>query len=92
MNKSKIRRLRRHQKQKELEKEKLEKEIQKTQTFLLIRKLKRETEAKERSAKFYQERSDRWNACRNADNLAVPSIITKEGSKCTKKKSPLDLY
>lgn len=92
MNKSKIRRLRQHQKQKELENKKLEKEMKERQTFLLIRKMKRQAEVKERSAKFYEERSNRWNERRNNDNLAIPSIITKEGSKCTKKRSPLDLY
>lgn len=91
-NKAKIRRLRHHQKQQELIKQKTEKELEERKIFLLLRKRKRKAETAERSKQFFEDRAIKWNQQRNAINLAIPSEITPEGGKCVKKRSPLDLY
>lgn len=82
----------RYQKEKIKEAQRIELKNEETKAFLAIRKKKRKTETPERAKKFFEERNDRWQSQRNHDNVAVPSVITKEGGKCTKKKSPLDLY
>ncbi len=93
MTKSRVKRIRliQHQKAKEEENKKLEAELAERKLFLALRKKKRKTETVERSRKFFEDRNAQWDSQRNHNNLAVPSIITKEGGKCTKKKSPLDL-
>lgn len=92
MNKTKIRKLRHNNRLKQVAHEKEQKEIQEKKAFLVMRKKQYKLETKERSAKFFDEWSSKWKEQRSQENLAVPSLITAEWGKCTKKKSPLDDY
>lgn len=92
MNKTKIRKLRHQQRMNEVAKEKEQKILEERKAFLVIRKRTRRKETKERSAKFFEEWSSSWRSARSEENLAIPSLITNEWGKCTKKKTALDDY
>lgn len=92
MNKTKFRKLRQAQKLKD-DKEKKEQRIaEERKTILVLRKKQYKRETKARSEKFFNDRAAKWNEQRAHENLAIPSIITNEWGKCTKKRSPLDDY
>lgn len=92
MNKTKIRKLRHQQRMNEVAKVKEQKILEERKAFLVIKRKTRKKETKERSAKFFEEWSNSWQNARSEENLAIPSLITNEWGKCTKKKSPLDDY
>lgn len=92
MNKTKIRKLRHQQRMNEVAKVKEQKILEERKAFLVIKRKTRKKETKERSAKFFEEWSNSWRNARSEENLAIPSLITNEWGKCTKKKSPLDDY
>lgn len=71
---------------------KVEKEAEERKTFLILRKRKRKEETKERTKKFFDDRDNNWLRQQHHENLAIPSVITREGGLCTKKRSPLDFY
>ena len=77
---------------KEVAKEKEQRLLDERKAILVLKRKKRKAETKERAAKFFDEWSSNWKSQRSQENLAIPSLITDEWGKCTKKKSPLDDY
>lgn len=92
MNKSKIRRIRKHIREKQVIQEKENKIEAEKKAWLALRKKQRKQGTEQRSKKFFDDYHNSWQSQRNLNNLATPSVISNEWGKCTKKKSPLDDY
>ena len=91
MNKTKIRKLRRHIREKTIQEEKTLKLLEQEKKIAAERKKRLKASKKERVEKFFQQRDEEWERLKSHANLAVPSVITNEGT-CFRKRSPLDDY